>query len=145
MSIYSESVRKPVTTIMIFVAVIVLGVFSLVNLPIDLMPDMDIPAMSVITFYPGASAEDIEVNVTKPLENQLNSLQNLKKVTSTSKDNISFILIEFEYGTNMDQSSNDVRDLLSLVENTLPEDAEKPTLFKFNSSMIPVVIYGVTA
>jgi HAE1 family hydrophobic/amphiphilic exporter-1 len=145
MSIYSESVRKPVTTIMIFVAVIVLGVFSLVNLPIDLMPDMDIPAMSVITYYPGASAEDIEVNVTKPLENQLNSLQNLKKVTSTSKDNISFILIEFEYGTNMDQSSNDVRDLLSLVENTLPEDAEKPTLFKFNSSMIPVVIYGVTA
>ena len=145
MSIYSESVRKPVTTIMIFVAIIVLGAFSLVNLPIDLMPDMDIPAMSVITFYPGASAEDIEVNVTKPLENQLNSLQNLKKVTSTSKDNISFILIEFEYGTNMDQSSNDVRDLLSLVENTLPEDAEKPTLFKFNSSMIPVVIYGVTA
>ncbi|HPA29914.1 MAG TPA: efflux RND transporter permease subunit [Bacteroidales bacterium] len=145
MSLYSESVRKPITTIMIFVAVIVLGIFSLINLPIDLMPDMDIPAMSVITYYPGASAEDIEVNVTKPLENQLNSLQNLKKVISTSKDNISFILIQFEYGTNMDQASNDVRDLLSLIEKTLPDQAEKPTLFKFNSSMMPVVIYGVTA
>jgi len=99
----------------------------------------------VITYYPGASAEDIEVNVTKPLENQLNSLQNLKKVISTSKDNISFILIQFEYGTNMDQASNDVRDLLSLIEKTLPDQAEKPTLFKFNSSMMPVVIYGVTA
>lgn len=145
MSLYSSSVKNPITTFMIFIGVMVLGLFSLYQLAVDLMPEMDIPTISVITYYPGASAEDIEVNVTKPLENQLNALQNLKKVTSQSKDNISFISVEFEYGTNMDEASNNIRDALSLVEKSLPDGCEKPSLFKFSSSMIPVVIYGIKA
>jgi HAE1 family hydrophobic/amphiphilic exporter-1 len=145
MSLYSSSVKNPVTTFMVFIGVIVLGLFSLYHLAVDLMPDMDIPTVSVITFYPGASAEDIEVNVTKPLENQLNALQNLKRVTSQSKDNISFISVEFEYGTNMDEASNNIRDAISLAEKALPDGCEKPSLFKFSSSMIPVVIYGIKA
>lgn len=145
MSLYSSSVKNPVTTFMVFIGVMVFGVFSLYHLAVDLMPDMDIPTVSVITFYPGASAEDIEVNVTKPLENQLNALQNLKKVTSQSKDNVSFISVEFEYGTNMDEASNNIRDAISLVEKSLPDGCEKPSLFKFSSSMIPVVIYGIKA
>lgn len=145
MSLYSSAVKNPITTLMVFIGVIVMGIYSLFYIPVDLMPEMDIPSISVITFYPGASAEDIEVNVTKPLENQLNALQNLKKVTSSSKDNISFITCEFEYGINLDEASNNVRDALSLAEKALPDGCEKPSIFKFSSSMIPVLIYGIQA
>ena len=145
MSLYSTAVNKPVSTIMIFIAIIVLGIFSITYIPVDLMPDMDIPMISVITTYPGANAEDIEINVTKPMENQLNSLQNLKKLTSSSKDNVSYVACEFEYGINMDEASNNVRDAVSLAENNLPDDCEKPMILKFNSSMVPVLIYGIKA
>jgi HAE1 family hydrophobic/amphiphilic exporter-1 len=145
MSLYSKAVKNPITTLMVFIGIIVMGIYSLFYIPVDLMPDMDIPSISVITYYPGANAEDIEVNVTKPLENQLNALQNLKKVTSTSKDNISFITCEFEYGTNLDEASNNIRDAISLAEKSLPDGCEKPSIFKFSSSMIPVVIWGIQA
>ena len=145
MSLYSSAVKNPITTLMIFVGVIVMGIYSIFYIPIDLMPEMEIPSISVITFYPGASAEDIEVNVTKPIENQLNALQNLENVTSSSKDNISFVTCEFEYGINLDEASNDVRDAVSIAENSLPDGCEKPSIFKFSSSMIPVVIYGIQA
>lgn len=145
MSLYSSSVKSPVTTIMIFIGVIVLGVYSLLKVPVDLMPKVETPTLSVITFYQGANATDIEENVSKPLENQLSSLQGLKKLTSSSKDNVSFIQIEFEYGTNIDESSNSVRDAISMVEKVLPDGCEKPLIFKFSTDMIPVVIYGVTA
>ncbi|MDI3526410.1 MAG: hydrophobic/amphiphilic exporter (mainly bacteria), family [Tenuifilum sp.] len=145
MSLYSKAVKNPITTLMVFIGIIVMGIYSLFYIPVDLMPDMDIPSISVITYYPGANAEDIEVNVTKPLENQLNALQNLKKVTSASKDNISFITCEFEYGTNLDEASNNIRDAISLAEKSLPDGCEKPSIFKFSSSMIPVVIWGIQA
>ncbi|HRX30674.1 MAG: efflux RND transporter permease subunit [Bacteroidales bacterium] len=145
MSLYSTAVKKPISTLMIFIGVVVMGIYSLLYVPVDLMPDMDIPTISVITYYPGASAEDIEINVTKLLENQLNALQNLKKVTSSSKDNISYISCEFEYGINLDEASNNIRDALSLTENSLPDGCEKPFIFKFSSSMIPVLIYGIKA
>lgn len=145
MSLYSSAVKNPISTLMIFVGVIVMGIYSIFYIPIDLLPEMEIPSISVITFYPGASAEDIEVNVTKPIENQLNALQNLKKVTSSSKDNISFVTCEFEYGINLDEASNDVRDAVSIAEKSLPDGCEKPSIFKFSSSMVPVVIYGIQA
>ncbi len=145
MSIYSTSVKNPITTLMIFIGLMVFGIYSLTKVPIDLMPKIETPVLSVITFYQGANAADIEENVTKILENQLNSLQGLKKLTSSSKDNVSFIQIEFEYGTNLDESSNQVRDAISMVDRMLPEGCEKPLLFKFSSDMIPVLIYGVQA
>ncbi len=145
MSIYSNSVKSPITTLMIFIGVMVFGIYSLTKVPIDLMPKIETPVLSVITFYQGANAADIEENVTKILENQLNALQGLKKLTSSSKDNVSFIQIEFEYGTNLDESSNQVRDAISLADRLLPEGCEKPLIFKFSSDMIPVLIYGVQA
>lgn len=145
MSIYSNSVKNPITTIMIFVGLMVFGIYSLTKVPVDLMPKIETPVLSVITFYQGANATDIEENVTKVLENQLNALQGLKKLTSSSKDNVSFIQIEFEYGTNIDESSNQVRDAISMVDRMLPDGCEKPLIFKFSSDMIPVIIYGVQA
>ena len=145
MSIYSTSVKRPVTTILIFVALIVMGLYSLVQLPVDLYPEMELPFVVVYTTYPGASASDIESNVTKPLENTLNSINNLKELTSTSSDALSVIFLQFEYGTNLDEASNDIRSSLSFVERYLPEDSERPTIIKFNTSMMPIIFYTITA
>ncbi len=145
MSIYSSSVKKPVTTILIFVAAMVIGLYSLVQLPVDLYPEIELPFVAVYTTYPGASASDIESNVTRPIEDALNSVSNLKEMTSTSSDGITVIFMNFEYGSNLDEASNDIRSNLSFVENYLPEDCEKPTIMKFNSSMMPIIFYAITA
>ena len=145
MSIYASAVKKPVTTILIFVITVVLGLYSLTQLPIDLYPEIELPFLSVYTSYPGASAADIETNITRPLEDALNSVSGLKEITSRSSDNVSVIFMEFEYETNLDEASNDVRSSLSFIQNFLPEDAEDPTIFKFNSSMMPIIFYAITA
>jgi len=145
MSIYGNAVKRPITTIMVFVALLVMGVYSLNKLPIDFYPDIDFPAISVITTYAGASAADIETNVTRTIEDGLNSVGNLKNITSTSRDNMSVVVCEFEWGTNLDEASNEMRDGISFIEPFLPEEVEKPMLFKFSSSAMPVLFYGVTA
>ena len=145
MSIYASAVKKPVTTILIFVITMIMGLYSLTQLPIDLYPEIEFPFLSVYTTYPGASAADIETNITRPLEDALNSVSGLKEMTSTSSDNVSIIFMEFEYETNLDEASNDVRSSLAFIQSFLPEDAEDPTIFKFNSSMMPVIFYAITA
>ena len=145
MSLYSSSVKRPVTTILIFVAVVIMGLFSLQKLPIDLMPDIDTNTIMVMTSYSGASAEDIEQNVTRPLENTLNSVEHLKHITSNSKENISIVTLEFEYGYDIDVLTNDVRDKLNMVSSMLPDDANTPILFKFSSDMIPIVLLSAQA
>ena len=145
MSIYSASVKRPVTTILVFVGLMVMGLYSLKQLPVDLYPEMELPFVVVYTTYPGASASDIETNVTRPLENSLNSVSNLKEITSTSSDANSVIFMNFEYGTNLDEASNDIRSSLSFTERILPEDCEKPTIIKFSTSFMPIVFYAITA
>jgi hydrophobic/amphiphilic exporter-1 (mainly G- bacteria), HAE1 family len=145
MSIYSASVKRPVTTILIFVALMVMGIYSLTKLPVDLYPEMELPFVVVYTTYPGASASDIESNVTRPLENALNSVSKLKEITSTSSDATSVVFMNFEYGTNLDEASNDIRSALSFTERVLPADCEKPTIIKFSTSFMPIVFYAITA
>lgn len=145
MSIYSNAVKRPLTTILIFVALIVMGLYSLVKLPVDLYPDMEFPFLTVFTSYPGASATDIESNVTKVLENQLNAVTNLKEITSTSSDNTSIMFLEFEWETNLDEAANEIRDALDFIVRYLPEECEDPTILKFNSSMMPILFYAITA
>jgi len=105
MSIYKTSVNKPITTLMIFMAIIVAGIYSLINIPVDLYPELEPPFISVMTTYAGANAADIETNVTKQLEKSLNSVDGLKEITSTSYDNLSIINVEFEWGTNLDEAN----------------------------------------
>ena len=145
MSLYASAVKRPIMTTLCFVAVIILGLFSLAKLPVDLFPDIDTNTIMVITMYPGASAEDIEQNVTKPLENTLNSVEHLKHITSDSRENTSVITLEFEYGYDIDVLTNDVRDKLDMVESALPDDSENPIIFKFSTDMIPIVILSVEA
>ncbi len=145
MSIYGASVKRPITTLLCFVTVIILGLFSLTKLPIDLFPDIDTNTIMVITMYPGASAKDIEQNVTKPLENTLNSVEHLKHITSTSRENTSVITLEFEYGNDIDVLTNDVRDKLDMVSSLLPDDVNNPIIFKFSTDMIPICLLSVEA
>ncbi len=145
MSIYGASVKRPIMTTLCFVAVIILGLFSLAKLPIDLYPDIDTNTLMVITFYQGASAEDIEQNVTKPLENTLNSVEHLKHITSQSRENTSVITLEFEYGYDIDVLTNSVRDKLEMVKQALPDACQNPIIFKFSTDMIPICILSVQA
>ncbi|MDE7335842.1 MAG: efflux RND transporter permease subunit, partial [Muribaculaceae bacterium] len=145
MSVYGSAVKRPITTLLCFVTVIILGLFSLTKLPIDLFPDIDTNTIMVITMYPGASAKDIEQNVTKPLENTLNSVEHLKHITSTSRENTSVITLEFEYGYDIDVLTNDVRDKLDMVSSLLPDDVNNPIIFKFSTDMIPICLLSVEA
>ncbi len=145
MSIYKSAVNKPVTTIMIFIAVVVMGIFSLINIPIDLYPDMEPPYISVMTTYAGANASDIETNVTKVLEDAMNSVDKLKEITSVSSDNLSVISLEFEWESNLDEATNDIRDVIDRIYESLPDGCDRPTIFKFNTSMMPILFYAITA
>ena len=145
MKIYETSVRKPISVALIFIGVIVFGLYSLKNLGVDHYPDIEVPYISVITMYPGGNAEDIETNITRVLEDQLNSVDNLDKITSKSSDNVSIVTMEFEYGCDLTEAANDVRDVVSRTQSLLPEDVEYPTVMKFSSSMMPIMMLSVTA
>ena len=145
MAIYKTAINKPITTGLIFVAVIVLGLFSLMRLPIDQMPEMDPPYVTVMTTYAGANASDIETNITKIIENSLNSVDGLKNITSNSRDNISVVTLEFEWGEDIDEALNDIRSYVDLLFDNLPEGVSRPMILKLNSSAMPIMIYGFTA
>lgn len=145
MKIYESAVKKPVTTALIFVALVVLGLFSFSRLSVDLYPEIELRAVTVMTTYSGASTMDIEQNVTKRLETSLSTVTDLKRINSTSKDNISLITIEFEYGTNMDEAVNDVRSILDMQRNYLPEECDNPIVFKFSSDMMPIMFISANS
>ncbi len=139
------SVRRRITITMIFVAILIFGVLCLKRLKLDMLPKITPPVISVITFYPGANASDVESNVTKYLEDELTTVNNLDKITSISKDNLSVVNCTFKWGTNLDTASNDVRDKVDLAKPKLPDDVEKSLIFKFSSSSFPIVIAAITA
>ena len=145
MAIYQTSINKPITTALIFVGIIVFGVFSFSKLPIDQFPAMDIPYVSIMTTYPGANGSEIETNVTKVLENSLNSVDGLKEITSQSKDNISVVSLQLNWGQNLDESVNDVRSAIDMVNDNLPDGCSRPMIFKFSTSNFPIMQYAITA
>ena len=145
MSIYRSSVEHPVTTALVFLALTILGIFSLVQLPVDTLPDIESNTIMVMSSYPGASAEDVETNLTKVLENSLNGVPNLKNITSNSRENIAVLTLEFNYGIDIDDATNDVRDKLDMVSQSLPDGASSPFIFKFSADDLPIMILSATA
>ncbi|MBO5250027.1 MAG: efflux RND transporter permease subunit [Muribaculaceae bacterium] len=145
MSLYSSAVKRPITTTLCFVAVTIMGLFSLSKLPIDLLPDIETNTILVMTTYQGASAQDIEQNVTRPLENTLNSVEHLKHISSKSRENISIITLEFEFGYDIDALTNDVRDKLDMITSYLPDAVNTPIIFKFSTDMIPIMMLSAQA
>ncbi|MBR0321391.1 MAG: efflux RND transporter permease subunit, partial [Bacteroidales bacterium] len=145
MSIYRKAVNNPVTTALIFIALAIFGVFSLINLSLDRFPKFDANVVMVMSSYSGASAQDIETNLTKVLENSLNGVSDLKNITSTSKENVSLITLEFVEGVDIDVATNDVRDKLDMVNSVLPDGASLPIIFKFSADDMPIMIMSATA
>lgn len=145
MSIIKTAVKKPVTTTLIFVAFAILGIFSLINSSIAQLPEFDSNVIMVMASYPGANARDIETNLTKVLENSINGVENLKELTSQSKENMSLLTIQFEYGTDIDEATNNVRDKLGMVSTQLPDGASTPTIFKFSTSDMPIMMISASA
>jgi len=139
------AVNRPIATTMAFLAILLFGLVSLYRLPLDIMPEMELPTLTVMTVYPGASAEEVEEQVTKPLEEVLAGTENLKEITSTSKENVSFIALQFSWGADISEASNNARDLIELQKRDLPDDANSPIIYKVNSSLFPVLVYGITA
>ena len=138
-------VKRPIFTLMIFIAILVMGLVSLVRLPVDLFPEVETPSVTVITQWPGASVEDVEGRVTRVIENQLSIVNNLDEVTSRTREGISAITCMFEWGSDLEEAANDIRDRLSVARRYLPDDIEEPIIYKFNSSSMPVLVYAATA
>ena len=145
MSVIRSAVEKPVTTALVFLAFAIFGIYSLTKTSVGLFPDFDANVVLVMSSYPGASASDVETNLTKLLENTLNSVANLKNLTSRSRENVSIVMLEFKYGTDIDEASNDIRDKLDLINSSLPDGASVPVLFKFGMDDMPVLILSATA
>ncbi len=145
MNLSAFGVKWPVTTSMIFLATILLGVFSWTQLGVDLMPDFEIPVVTIITSYSGCGPQEIESSITEPIEESVSTVENVDEITSRSVEGVSMVTVKFDWGINLDAATNDIRDKLDLVAKRLPANAEKPYIFKFNTSMIPVCMMSVVA
>jgi hydrophobe/amphiphile efflux-1 (HAE1) family protein len=139
------SVNSPVATAMVFLAVLLFGFVSLKMLPLDIMPAMEMPSLTVLTVYPGASANEVEDQVSRILETQLSGVQDLKSIKSSSRENVSIVSLEFNWGSDIASASNNTRDMLEMVKSKMPDGSREPVILKVNSSMMPVLIYSITA
>jgi len=139
------AVNRPVTTAMIFISMVVLGLYSLTMVGLDLMPELEIPAVSVMTIYEGAGPQEVETLITEPVEDALSTISGVDDVISISKEGISAVTLRFGWGEEIDDKINDVRDKVDLAKAVFPEEAEKPTIVQFDLSMMPIMIIAITA
>ncbi|MFZ7132916.1 MAG: efflux RND transporter permease subunit [Eubacteriales bacterium] len=139
------SVRRPVTILMIILIVILIGVVSLTELPIDLLPNIEFPIAVVSTSYSGVSPEEIENLITRPLENSLTTVENIDTLTSISSEGSSLILLQLEFGTDMDFAALEMREKIDMVKGFLPDGASDPRVFKFDPTAMPVMYLTVSS
>jgi len=144
MKIVDFSLKKRVTMSMVVLVIVILGMISFTKLGLDMLPDMDFPYITVITTYSGVSSEDIEQNITRPVEQWVSTVSNIKKLNSISLEGQSVVMIEFEWGTNLDFAAQDVRDVIGMYAQYLPDGATDPFVMKINMSQMPIIAYGIT-
>lgn len=144
MKIVEFSIRRRVTVSMVVVVIVILGLISLDRLGLDMFPDMEAPFISVVTSYSGVSSEDMEESITRPLEQMIATVNNVKEVRSISQEAMSIIMVEFESDTNLDFAAQDVRDKIGFLDNFLPAGASDPLVFKFNMADFPIMMLGIT-
>ncbi len=145
MKIARFAVRRPVFTVMVALIVIILGGVSLTRLPVDLMPDITYPTLSISTSYENASPEEIEELVTRPVEQAMSAVPGVEEVSSISSEGSSNVRVTFSWGTDLDVATSDVRDRLDRVVPRLPEDADRPSLRKFDPASFPILILGASS
>ena len=139
MSLTNTVVRRPTTIIIIYILLTVLALVVYPNLSVELFPEMDLPMVIVYSSYRGASPETMESRVTKLIESAVSNVGGIKKISSTSSEGISMVMLEFAYGTDLDKASQSINDNISLYTEMFPEDATKPTIFKLNTNMMPIM------
>ena len=145
MKISHLAIRRPIFTIMVTLIVLILGAISLYRLPIDLMPDITYPTLSVSSSYENASPEEIEELITRPIEEAMSAVPGVEEVRSSSSEGSSRVRLSFGWGTDLDAASDDIRDRLDRVIPWLPEDASRPTLWKFDLASFPILILGASS
>jgi HAE1 family hydrophobic/amphiphilic exporter-1 len=143
MSIAEFAVKRPVLTIMCSLLVLLMGLVSLSRLPIELFPDMTRPVITISTNYDDAGPEDVEETVTMKVEEAVSAVEGVKKVTSVSREESSRVYVEFEWGTDLDEATNDIRDRLDRIIKNLPDDVDRPTIRKYNTDNIPILFLGI--
>jgi HAE1 family hydrophobic/amphiphilic exporter-1 len=144
MKLTQTVVNRPATLLIIFVLLVALGIYTTLDLPIDLFPEINFPGLLVFANYEGAGPEEVEKTMTRPLESALSNVNNIEEITTTSSEGTCLLIVNFTWGTNMSEAANDVRDKLEFVKQYLPEDADTPQIFKFDLSMIPILNLMVT-
>ena len=144
MDMIRGSLKNPVARFMVAIGIILLGMIAFSNLAIDLFPDISYPIISVSTEYPGAGPEDIEISVTRLIEKRVSRIQNVRYVSSRSRDSYSTVIVEFYWGTNLDVASSDIQQSINQIIDHLPEDAKQPVIYKFDPSQIPVLTLAIT-
>lgn len=134
------SVKKPYTVVVVIALVVVLGVVSLNRMTTDLLPSMNLPYAIVMTMYPGASPQEVEEGVTKPIESAMATTSNIKHISSTSSENYSMVVLEFEQTANMDSATIEMRESLDQIVGAFPESVENPIILKLNPDMLPIMV-----
>jgi len=142
MNLSDLALKRKITTFMAFIAIVMIGLFSLSRLSIDLLPDIEFPTLTVATSYEGASPKEVELLITEPVERAVSTVQNIEEVTSTSSEGSSSVRVSFVWGTDMTEAANDLRERLDRVR--LPEDATDPQVWKFDASAFPIMFLGLS-
>ncbi|MEA3506822.1 MAG: efflux RND transporter permease subunit [Elusimicrobiota bacterium] len=145
MNLPDFSVRKPVTITMFIFIVVIFGFISLTRMELDLMPDITFPILTVVAEYEGVGSEDMEMVVTKPLEEAVSTVANVKDIQAVSKEGFSMILVEFEWGTDIDSAASDIRNRIDMMGFMFPADLKDPQVIKFDPGMIPVMGFGINS
>jgi HAE1 family hydrophobic/amphiphilic exporter-1 len=143
MTLSQRVVKRPILVTVAFVLIIIVALYSIRTVPLELMPTASPPYVMVSTIYIGAGPETVEKTVTKVLEASLSSVQGIKSITSTSSDGQSFITLEFNYGKDLDKAANDIRDKVDTIRDSLPDDANTPTIIKLDPNSMPIVKVAV--
>ena len=130
---------------MVFLSILILGYVSYTRIPVDMMPEIESPYISVYTTWDGASTEDMETKVTRVVESSLGSVTDLDEITSKTSEGSSRVSCKFKWGTDLGEAANDMRDLLERAKRRLPDDADDPVMFKFDTANMPILFYGITA
>ncbi|GKH47611.1 MULTISPECIES: efflux RND transporter permease subunit [Anaerotruncus] len=145
MNLTKLAIRRPVSMFIVVLALVVFGFSAMLGAPLELMPDMEMPAMIILTIYPGAGPEEVNDLVTSVIEDSAASLSGVKNVTSQSKENMSLVMLEMDYGANMDVAHMDLQEKLDMYKSTLPDDAQTPTIIEVSMDMMPSIVLSANA
>src|SRR5437016_12104485 len=146
MSIARFSVARPVAVSMRIASLVLLGIICLMKLPIDLLPKVQLPTLAVVTQWPNVAPEEMETQITRPIEQAVSSASNIYQVSSTSTQGVSFVRVQFNYGSDVGQAAVDVLQQVERARQAFPNDPtlNTPIVFKFDPSLLPILIFAVS-